>query len=448
MNRNADSKSMPTAEYRQVVFTVVSEGLKNFSEAKEAVLSYVSGIGDKTQLNIILNRLEEVRGVSTMLPMERVEAQIVKLQNYIRVALLNNNHKVNEEEQDTVADVVTAIEYFFEALSEGRPGVEQGLNAGDEAAAKLKEITQSYGDSVIESPEDVEAGTVAGSVTATDDGKVAKPQERAATHISRPAATQELKDIGQYAILAEDADEEIVEIFIEEAVEVLGELHTYLPQWKENTDNEEALAIVRRSFHTLKGSGRLLGADLIGEFSWKVEYILNRIIDKKIIINDSLFHLFDESLAVLPQLIEQLKGNREPVDNVAELMASAEAFADGREVTFEVVAESEKGSYGDENADVIEMDLSPEADDDNVKIIISEDISGDVVIGDSSDLDISELDPENNISVEEIEFSTVDDSENTEVELDAEDEEIVITSVSYDSDMSDDYEIEIGRAHV
>ena len=54
--------------------TVVTEGLKNFSEAKEAVLSYISGIGDNKQLEIIINRLEEVRGVSMMLPLDRVEA--------------------------------------------------------------------------------------------------------------------------------------------------------------------------------------------------------------------------------------------------------------------------------------------------------------------------------------------------------------------------------------
>jgi len=54
MNREHEDQTVPAAEYRQVVFAVVAEGLKNFSEAKEAVLSYVSGIGDKEQLDIIL----------------------------------------------------------------------------------------------------------------------------------------------------------------------------------------------------------------------------------------------------------------------------------------------------------------------------------------------------------------------------------------------------------
>lgn len=430
MNRDTGDQIVPAAEYRQVVATVVSEGLKNFSEAKEAVLSYVSGIGDKSQLDIILNRLEEVRGVSMMLPMDRVEAQIIKLQNFIRIALLSNNHKANEEEQDTVADVVTSIEYYFEALSEGRPGVEQGLNAGDAAAAKLDEITLSYGDTVIESSDDEVAivDTIPEDGDAESNEKIVEQQVKSALPVSEPITTDVTQDVEEYAILADDADEEIVEIFIEEAVEVLGELHTYLPQWKANSNDEEALAVVRRSFHTLKGSGRLLGANLIGEFAWKFENILNRIIDNKITISASVYNVLDEALAVLPQLIEQLKGNREPIDNIAQLMASADAIAEGNEVSFDEAVESDNAEPATENDDVIEIDIPS---DDNVEIVISEDISGDVTIGDSSDFDISELDPENNISLEEIDISVADDSESIEIDItDDEDEEIAITDVS------------------
>ncbi len=346
---NKEDQVVPASEYRQVVHTVVTEGLKNFSEAKEAVLSYISGIGDNKQLDIILNRLEEVRGVSMMLPLDRVESQIEKLQNFIRVALLNHGHQVSDSEQDTVADVVTSIEYFFEALSEGRPGVEQGLKAGDEAARKLVEITETY--SGVEQ-EDTAANRNKHVEVVTDDLSEAEliispPAETEPVEtepdISEVAAarqTIEQQDVVQYSILADDADEEIVEIFIEEALEVLGELHEYLPQWRANNHDEEALAVVRRGFHTLKGSGRLLGAEMIGEFSWKFENMLNRVIDKKITVSESFFQVLDESLTVLPQLIEQLKGNREPIDKIAQLMSSADALAEGRDVWTDVVDES------------------------------------------------------------------------------------------------------------
>ncbi len=365
MNRNHEDQTVPAAEYRQVIFTVVSEGLKNFSEAKEALLSYITGIGDKDQLDIILNKLEEVRGVSMMLPLGRVESQIAKLQKYIRVSLLGNARKPDAQEQDTVADVVTSVEYFFEALSEGRPGVEQGLNAGDAAASILDAITQSYGDAIV----DVTKSTNKDVETSADDTK------KKTAKVKIAAATPEISEekVGEYSILSDDADDEIVEIFIEEAVEVLGELHIHLPKWEKNNDDEEALAVIRRSFHTLKGSGRLLGADLIGEFSWKFENMLNRIIDNKIIVSDPLFRALDEALAVLPQLVEQLKGNREPIKNIAQLMSLADALAEGREVTNDAVETSEKIPNEDEiAAEIIEITavdaqaIDAQVDNDNI----------------------------------------------------------------------------------
>ena len=346
INLNKEDQIVPASEYRQVVHTVVAEGLKNFSEAKEAILSYISGIGDKEQLDIIINRLEEVRGVSMMLPLDRVESQIEKLQNFIRVALLNNGHQVNDGEQDAVADVVTSIEYFFEALSEGRPGVEQGLNTGDEAARKLDGITESY--SGPEQEESVESGEKHFAEAASEQVEaeavelklIESEPDKSETAAAPQIIEQQDEDVTQYLILADDADEEIVEIFIEEAVEVLAELHEHLPQWKANNDDEEALAVIRRGFHTLKGSGRLLGAEMIGEFSWKFENMINRIIDKKITVSESFFNVLDEALAVLPQLIEQIKGNREPIDNIAQLMASADALAEGRDVSSETDEES------------------------------------------------------------------------------------------------------------
>ncbi|NOQ87891.1 MAG: hypothetical protein GQ550_03120, partial [Gammaproteobacteria bacterium] len=457
MNRDHEDQAIPAAEYRQVVIAVVSEGLKNFSEAKEAVLSYVSGIGDKEQLDIILNRLEEVRGVSMMLPLGRVESQIEKLQKYIRVALLNNNHRPDEKEQDTVADVVTSIEYFFEALSEGRPGVEQSLNAGDAAADILVAITQSYGDSVVDAVEPASEAAV--EATAKDSAEeTVEEKVKLEAVAARPVVSPQ--DIAEYSILADDADEEIVEIFIEEAIEVLGELHTYLPQWKANNDDEEALAVVRRSFHTLKGSGRLLGANLIGEFSWKFENMLNRVIDNKIIISDALLHALDEALAVLPQLIEQLKGNREPIDNIAQLMSSADAISEGRDVVVDMAEPADEKVSADE---IEPIDL----DSDDIEIIAVDEPEQELVIDSEEDasetIDLAEeisinelpdtddevivLDAEKSAEDEfEIELSSVYDSASEGVlsEITSDGDEVIDLSASADAaDFSDDFVIEI-----
>ena len=429
MNKDKDVKSVHTSEYRQVIFSVVAEAMKNFSNAKEAILSYVSGVGDKDQLNVVIDSLEEIRGVAMMLPLRRVCSQIEKLQSYISVVLLNNKHEVTDSEQDTVADVVTSIEYYFEALSEARPGVEQGLNSGDDAAERLGEITQSYinelDDAPVESDSPIDAEvdkeTAADNVVVAFDGAgtdtVVDVQSKVeAEDVAQDNAEQQSF---KYAILADDADEEIVEIFIEEAVEVLGELHEYLPQWQSDSDNEEALAVIRRGFHTLKGSGRLLGAEMIGEFSWKFENMLNCFIDNKISVSDSMHQALDEALAVLPQLIEQLKGNREPIENIESLMSAADAISDGRNVaaehaeTIEEAVESSTLDIAEEQVEILDLDVDGEdsAGDVSANDVVEVIKFDDVVIGDDSDVDISELDADNNFSLEEIQGKSVGSEE-------------------------------------
>ena len=43
-----------------------------------------------------------------------------------------------------------------------------------------------------------------------------------------------------------------------------------LPKWVAEPANQDELATVRRAFHTLKGSGRMAGAMMFGEFAWTV----------------------------------------------------------------------------------------------------------------------------------------------------------------------------------
>ena len=67
---------------------------------------------------------------------------------------------------------------------------------------------------------------------------------------------------------AEHLDPELLELFIEEAREEIATIKRHLPRWAESPDDMETLITVRRSFHTLKGSGRMVGAERIGEYCW------------------------------------------------------------------------------------------------------------------------------------------------------------------------------------
>ena len=108
----------------------------------------------------------------------------------------------------------------------------------------------------------------------------------------------------------EPVDPQFVELFIEEAKEEIASMQKSFPLWDQNPMDLESLSSMRRSFHTLKGSGRMVGARSIAEFAWSIENLLNRIIDKTLSRTPGMMALLRNSVAALPQLVEQLETGR------------------------------------------------------------------------------------------------------------------------------------------
>jgi chemosensory pili system protein ChpA (sensor histidine kinase/response regulator) len=134
------------------------------------------------------------------------------------------------------------------------------------------------------------------------------------------------------AIVGEDVDEEILQIFIEEAEEEITSINEQLPAWLQDSSKADALATVRRSFHTLKGSGRLIGAMRIGEFAWTYENMLNRLIDGSISLSPELVELLQAARRALPELVTEIKHGSRVYQPVSRLMQSAEALSKGQPV--------------------------------------------------------------------------------------------------------------------
>ena len=67
-------------------------------------------------------------------------------------------------------------------------------------------------------------------------------------------------------------------------------------------DQEEALSEVRRAFHTLKGSGRIVGANVIGEVAWSVENMLNRLIDGTVEPGTQFVSVVEQARTLVPEL--------------------------------------------------------------------------------------------------------------------------------------------------
>lgn len=130
-------------------------------------------------------------------------------------------------------------------------------------------------------------------------------------------------------------DDDIIEIFIEEAEEVIETINSLYPNWHSDPGNKECLEEIRRAFHTLKGSGRMVQADEISGLAKAMEDVLEKSISGAIMINNSLIELVDRVRVVIPSLIDSFK-NRVAVDEglgVNILIEHAEALGRGESVS-------------------------------------------------------------------------------------------------------------------
>ena len=140
-----------------------------------------------------------------------------------------------------------------------------------------------------------------------------------------------MADASFHISASDEIDAEIREVFVEEVQEEIENLNRNLPLWQSDVNDFERLKPIRRSFHTLKGSGRLVGALALGDFSWKVENMLNRVLDKTIPPSAAVQTLTGQAIGVLPELLAALRGEGAPKSDIGAIMSAAERLAAGEE---------------------------------------------------------------------------------------------------------------------
>lgn len=233
--------------------------------------------------------------------------------------------------EEAVTEELPTIEAIEESLDADIEEVE--VEAPVETEEEIRDRILSDREEVpIEVPEigGIEVKAVESSIEEVDLTDIAEETEVADERESVESVTQAtISSLADLSPLGEDFDEEIVDIFLEEADEVIVELNEQFSIWKNHVADEDALAIIRRSFHTLKGSGRMVGANLIGEFSWEIEKLLNRVMDKTHQPDSDVLDVVGRAIGVLPAMVGQLQGGSGPEEDVTAIAKTAHAIVSG-----------------------------------------------------------------------------------------------------------------------
>lgn len=97
---------------------------------------------------------------------------------------------------------------------------------------------------------------------------------------------------------------EFREVFIEESEEIVGELTRLFAAWEGHPALDDTLREMRRHFHTFKGNGRAVGANVLGELGWSAQDLLDRLLEGELAVSDDLSGLIGEVVAALPGLVQ------------------------------------------------------------------------------------------------------------------------------------------------
>ena len=317
---DADAAEPPTdLEFRQVSEAVLRECIVNLARIKDAVTIAVQKPSEFSAQGLD-NVPQLLRGITAGLLMLG-KGRAVELMDAIGTEVRNliepGAGAPDALRLERVADAIVSIEYYMETLQNGRADPWYML---DNAETCLKALAA-----------DVEPRVPNLELAPADAAKTIK-LEPLDTHVLEErakraqAATHPLIAIEEAAV-----DPQFLELFIEEAKEEITSIQQSFPLWDQNPMDFESLASLRRSFHTLKGSGRMVGARSIAEFGWSIENLLNRIIDKTLSRTPGMMGLLRNAVAALPQLVEELESGRQSSVAVDAIMSRAFAYADGRE---------------------------------------------------------------------------------------------------------------------
>jgi chemosensory pili system protein ChpA (sensor histidine kinase/response regulator) len=129
-----------------------------------------------------------------------------------------------------------------------------------------------------------------------------------------------------------EIDKELLDIFLEEAVEVVGTIESSLAVCREAPHDRESLTTIRRGFHTLKGSGRMVGLNELGEMAWQCEQVMNKWLKDEKPASGSVLAFIDLARSSFARWVDELREGAAAHIDGAEITRQAEALKTGEAI--------------------------------------------------------------------------------------------------------------------
>ena len=263
---------------------VAREISSNLQQVEQVLDSYARDRSRVSTLATLSPLLKQIHGALSILGFDRA-AEIQSQCNKLIARCAQSDPSWTENDLETVVEGLTSLGFFLDPCLRGLAPADTALDMffqRIETRIALQQQVSSIAPSIADAP--AKAVPVASDL----------PAQQAET---TPSA----------------ADNELLGVFLEEAQTVFADINTALPACRSNYADAEALVIIRRGFHTLKGSGRMVGLDALGEVAWAVERVMNRWLEQHRPATPALLELIETATVALSEWTRALSEKR-PVE--------------------------------------------------------------------------------------------------------------------------------------
>ncbi|MCV2349812.1 Hpt domain-containing protein [Paucibacter sp. Y2R2-4] len=344
---------------RQTLGSVVQELRSNLSEVERQADEYFRDPGQRERLIPVPAQLSAMRGVLTVLGLDQAALACLRMRDEVD-ELANTEVDVARggarELFDRLANNLGALGFLIDMLSV-QPQLAKRMFVFDEASGRLNPVMGRRSDATQLPPLDPAVVAAHTAPPAMPSGLAEPPQllqpmdelDLPVLELPSVQAALPLPEIDQVPApvaaplppplevpapkpslvpqMASATDPEMQEIFLEEAGEVLATASRALAALRMNAQDKEQMTVLRRAFHTLKGSARMVGFDAFGEGAWACEQLFNaRLGEAAPQADPSLLAFSAEALIYLGDWCEQIAGRQPGVHVPDPLRRSADAL--------------------------------------------------------------------------------------------------------------------------
>jgi len=314
---------------RDTIKALVTQIKESLKTTEQALDSFFRNPVEKSPLALTAKPLKQVAAVFDMLGLATPTA-IVKASNRLVEQFQTEDYVPKQQHFELVAESLSMVGIYADEMPKIRPESESALESAvvrltdilAEAGIQFNVDGLQEGDSISKTSDQA----VLDSITETSNYSNQNLSEK-----TTDSASKLVTSASDVMVIDQAFDAELLDIYLTEAEEVLAHIAQNCQALRVNVTDSEALVEVRRSYHTLKGSGRTVGLTVMGDIAGQVEQFLNGVLDKKSLLEASQIAGIEQMSAAFADWAAELRANGQVEINQTAWSARAASLSQATE---------------------------------------------------------------------------------------------------------------------